>query len=71
MIYFELNYYKKNIKKVYEILCCNMQVMTFDHGFKNRTGPAGPTGELSGSVRFNEPFIVEPVLNRSNRQLNR
>ena len=30
MIYFELNYYKKNIKKVYEILCCNMQVMTFD-----------------------------------------
>ena len=30
MIYFELNYYKKNIKKVKEILCCNMQVMTFD-----------------------------------------
>ena len=29
------------------------------------------TGELSGSVRFNEPFVVEPALNRSNRRLNR
>ena len=43
-----------------------------------KTGPAGPVrpvepsiGELSGSVRFNEPFVVEPALNRSNRRLNR
>nr|CAN62289.1 hypothetical protein VITISV_017314 [Vitis vinifera] len=29
------------------------------------------TGELSGSVRFNELFVVKPALNRSNRRLNR
>ena len=43
-----------------------------------KTGPDRPvrpvqpsTGELSGSVRFNEPFAVESALNRSNRRLNR
>lgn len=43
-----------------------------------KTGPDQPvrpvepsTGELSGSVRFNGPFVVEPVLNRSNRRLDR
>ena len=46
-----------------------------------KTGPDRPdqpirpvqpsTGELSGSVRFNEPFVVKPALNWSNRRLNR
>ena len=39
-----------------------------------KTGPDQPvrpvqpsTGELFGSIRFNEPFVVKPVLNRTNR----
>ena len=44
------------------------------HGFKNRTGPAGPIGELSGSIHLNEPFcdqtgieLFKPTTELSNR----
>ena len=43
-----------------------------------KTGPDEPvrsikpsTGELSGSIRSMNRFVIKPTLNRSNRQLNR
>ena len=47
-------------------------IMVLKTGPDRLARPIEPsTGELFGSIRFNEPFVVKSALNRSNPRLNR